>query len=157
MTTSSRLTRATMAGVFAIALVAPLAASAQPPAPTAPAGARAHLIGTITDFHGKYGVVVRDAHGALVTVQLHQGTVIEPVGLRLERGMVVVLAGTAETGAFAADRVDVPNAPQRRIVLMPDVGGGPGTSRGETSRSGYAGQDIPPERDYNGPVGRPPR
>lgn len=156
MTISSRFTRMTVAGISALLLVAPLCAGAQMPAPNAPAGAKAHLLGTITDFHGKYGVVVRDVHGALVVVQLRQGTVIEPIGLRLERGMVVALTGTAGAEAFAADRVDVPNAPKRRIVLMPDIGG-PGSSRRDTSRSGYAGQDIPPDRDYNGPVGRPPR
>jgi hypothetical protein len=158
MTISSRFTRAAVAAMSALALFAPRAVSAMPPAPSEPAGARTHVVGTITDFHGKYGIVVRDVHGALVTVQLHQGTVIQPVGLRLERGMVIALTGTASAGAFAADRVDVPNPPASRVARWSDFGLGGGSSGREPSgRTPYAGQDIPPERDASGPLNRPPR
>jgi hypothetical protein len=96
--------------IAAALAVAPLAGGAQqaPPEPSQ------RIAGTIADFHGKYVVVVRTAAGSLSTVVLHQGTIINPTGLRLERGMPVLLSGHAERGAFAVAQVDTPFATRPR-------------------------------------------
>jgi hypothetical protein len=87
------------ASTIALALVMPLMASAEP---------QRVMAGTVVDFHGKYGLVVRDARGALAEVTLHPGTIIKPVGLRLERGMKVIIVGQAANEAFAAGEIDAP-------------------------------------------------
>jgi hypothetical protein len=81
-------------------------------APDAPAPADSHrLVGTVVDFHGKYGLVVRDWTGALRTVVLHQGTIIVPLGLRLERNMqMIVIGGRPSPDVFAADVIVTPYA-----------------------------------------------
>lgn len=86
---------------IALALALPLSAGADPPS---------RIAGTVTDFHGKYGLVVRDHRGALTEVTLHQGTVIKPEGLRLERGMAVSIAGQAADRTFAAAEIVAPFA-----------------------------------------------
>jgi hypothetical protein len=112
--TFGRKTSMLAVGAMALAFVAPGFANADAPS---------RLVGTIADFHGKYGVVVRDAAGRIVPVQLHQGTVIKPVGLRLERGMQVTVVGQAADGAFAAGEIDTayslppPRAPQSPPAL----------------------------------------
>jgi hypothetical protein len=70
------------------------------------ADAQSRVVATVTDFHGKYGLVVRDARGRVIDVALHPGTVIKPEGLRLERGMVVTIVGQAADQAFAAAEID---------------------------------------------------
>ncbi|HYW54729.1 MAG TPA: hypothetical protein VE826_12215 [Dongiaceae bacterium] len=86
---------------MALALTAPAFASGDP---------QSRIAGTVADFHGKYGLVVRDARGALTEVTLHQGTVIKPEGLRLERGMAVSIVGHAADRAFAANEIVAPFA-----------------------------------------------
>jgi hypothetical protein len=103
----SNLTRACATAAFALVLAAPVAARAGEPAATT-ATAPVRISGTVSDFHGKYGLVVRDDRGALIDVRLRQGTVIQPVGLRLERGMRVVVAGTVQNRTLAAARIDAP-------------------------------------------------
>ena len=97
--TSGRNRLALVASAIALSLAVPLLASAEPDRVMA---------GTVVDFHGKYGLVVRDARGALAEVALHQGTVIKPVGLRLERGMKVIVIGRSANEAFAASEIDAP-------------------------------------------------
>ena len=87
------------ASTIALALAIPLLASAEP---------QRVMAGTVIDFHGKYGLVVQDARGAIAEVTLHQGTVIKPVGLRLERGMKVIIVGQAANEAFAAGEINAP-------------------------------------------------
>jgi hypothetical protein len=89
------------AGAFALLLTAPLLASAEP---------QSRIIGTVADFHGKFGLVVRDMRGALTEITLHQGTIIKPEGLRLERGMAVSIAGQAADQTFAATEIVAPFA-----------------------------------------------
>lgn len=103
---------------MALALLVPLLASADPPA---------RIVGTVADFHGKYGLVVRDVRGALADVTLHQGTIIKPEGLRLERGMIVSIAGQAGDRSFAAAEVVAPfeRLPRRTFAHNP-VGDSPG-------------------------------
>ena len=89
------------AAAFALSLTAPLTARAEP---------QNRIVGTVADFHGKYGLIVRDQRGALAEVTLHQGTVIKPVGLRLERGMTVNIVGRTAEGTFAAAEIVAPFA-----------------------------------------------
>ena len=89
------------AGVVALSLSVPLLASAEP---------QSRIVGTVADFHGKYGLVVRDQRGALTEIALHQGTVIKPEGLRLERGMAVSITGQAADRTFAAAEIVAPFA-----------------------------------------------
>ena len=96
-TTRIRLTLA--ASAVALSLATPLLANAEP---------QRLMAGTVVDFHGKYGLVVRDALGEIKTVTLHQGTIIKPEGLRLERGMKVIVIGQAADQAFAAGEIDAP-------------------------------------------------
>ena len=93
----NRLTLAASAIVLSLAL--PLLASAEP---------QSRIAGTVADFHGKYGLVVRDQSGALAEVTLHQGTIIKPEGLRLERGMQVTIDGQAADHTFAAAQIVAP-------------------------------------------------
>ena len=90
---------AAAAGAIALSLTAPSMARAEP---------QRVITGTVADFHGKWGLVVRDLHGALAEVTLRQGTVIKPLGLRLERGMKVIILGQATDSAFAAAEVNAP-------------------------------------------------
>ncbi|MEA2784846.1 MAG: hypothetical protein QOF71_950 [Candidatus Eremiobacteraeota bacterium] len=87
------------ATAIALALAVPSLASAEP---------QRLVAGTVVDFHGKYGLVVRDAQGALASVTLHQGTVIKPEGLRLERGMKVIITGLPAAQTFAAAQILAP-------------------------------------------------
>ena len=89
------------AAVLALSFTVPLLASAEP---------QSRIVGTVADFHGKYGLVVRDQRGALTEITLHQGTVIKPEGLRLERGMAVSIAGQAADRTFAAAEIVAPFA-----------------------------------------------
>jgi hypothetical protein len=102
----------------------------------APAGAevQTQLVGTVTDFHGKYGLVVRDARGRVVEVALHQGTIIKPQGLRLERGMHVTIIGRGADSSFAAGEIDT------AYQLPPARTGGP---RPGTEFPGPAGRNTP--------------
>jgi hypothetical protein len=88
---------AVVAMALALAVLAPGVAGADAPS---------RLVGTVTEFHGKYGLVVRDARGRVVDVALHPGTVIKPAGLRLERGMIVTILGQAADRTFAAGEID---------------------------------------------------
>ena len=87
------------AAAIALALAMPSLANAEP---------QRLVAGTVVDFHGKYGLVVRDVHGALASVTLHQGTIIKPDGLRLERGMKVIITGLPADQTFAAAQIFAP-------------------------------------------------
>ncbi len=137
----------------ALAFAAPVAASAEPAVPSAPAtAAHAQLVAQITNFSGKYGITVRDAKGALVTVQMHRGTVIEPVGLRLDVGMRVALTGSVRDGVFQADRIDVPDAVNRRLAGTSPWYSGP--SWGRSDRGDRGGAE--PVREAPDPISREP-
>jgi hypothetical protein len=148
-TISPKLHRAALV-CAALAFVAPVAAGAEPAAPSAPVtAARDHLVAQITNFSGKYGITVRDAKGALVTVQMHRGTVIEPVGLRLDIGMQVALTGSVRDGVFQADRIDVPEAVNRRLAGTSPWYSGPGWGRRDNSGG-------PPAQQAPDPIVREP-
>jgi hypothetical protein len=95
--------------VIAAALV--LAAAAPALAQTLPSyaspGGEA-IKGRISGFDGKYNLSVRDDRGFVDNVKLHDGTVINPIGLRLVTGMRVTILGRPDGSAFLADEIDTP-------------------------------------------------
>ena len=66
------------------------------------------ITGTVRSFDGQYTMYVRDRHGYLDRVQLHQGTIINPTGLTLQGGMQVTVYGRSEGQVFVADEIDTP-------------------------------------------------
>lgn len=92
-----------------IAAVIPVAAGAQEQAPI-PSYARHvdQIKGTISSVDGAYTLHVRDVRGYVDTVSLHQGTVINPTGIRLVPGFSVTITGHPSGRVFVADEIDTP-------------------------------------------------
>ncbi len=86
------------------ALEVPVAAHSSPSYATQDESLR----GTIVGFDGKYGLSVRDRRGFLDRVLLHDGTIINPTGLRLSTGMRVTVYGRTNGAAFEANEIDTP-------------------------------------------------
>ena len=112
-----RLLRIFAAALTFAALAAPLAVKAQEaPGAAAPAPSYARpavngeeaIHGRISAFDGKYHLDVRDDRGFEDSVELHQGTVINPTGLTLQPGMVVTISGYNRGRTFAANEIDTP-------------------------------------------------
>ncbi|HEX3549267.1 MAG TPA: hypothetical protein VHT53_02780 [Candidatus Elarobacter sp.] len=84
----------------------------QAPVPTyarpAPRGAET-IHGTIASISDAYHILVRDDRGFMDYVDLHQGTVINPRGLRLLPGMRVTIYGTNQGSTFLALDIDAPD------------------------------------------------
>jgi hypothetical protein len=109
-----------------VALSAPLAAFAQqaPAAPPAPPDAQSApppsyarpatpsgeetIAGRVASYDGKYQLVVNDDRGYVDNVELRQGTIINPTGVRLAPGMRVTIAGVNRGPAFVANQIDTP-------------------------------------------------
>ena len=53
-------------------------------------------------------MLVRDKRGFVDRVQLRDGTVINPTGLRLAVGMTVTIHGRSQSSFFAAYEIDTP-------------------------------------------------
>jgi hypothetical protein len=64
--------------------------------------------GRVLSFDGAYNLQVRDDRGFVDNVQLQQGTVINPTGVRLQTGMVVAIQGVNRGSAFAANVIETP-------------------------------------------------
>jgi hypothetical protein len=71
--------------------------------------------GTITWFDGRYALQVRDDRGFFDNVQMFQGTIIHPTGLRLQPGMRVEVRGPNRGFALVAAQIDMPG-PQSRTA-----------------------------------------
>ena len=93
-----------------IILGAPLAARAQdaPSYSTGQYNGDEQIRGRIASFDGAYSLQVRDEHGYIDNVRLHQGTIINPTGLTLAPGMTVSILGYNSGSYFAANEVDTP-------------------------------------------------
>jgi hypothetical protein len=78
-----------------------------PPAYATPVGHQESIKGTLTGFDGQYVVYMRDARGYNDHVTLHQGTVINPTGIKLVEGMQVQVWGYSNGPTFQADTVEV--------------------------------------------------
>lgn len=100
----TRVRLATVAAAAAVALASVTPASAQP----SYAVHQESITGTVRSYDGRYNLYVRDERGYLDHVLLHQGTIINPTGLRLEGGMHVTIYGHSEGDVFAADEIDTP-------------------------------------------------
>lgn len=136
-----RRTSAVAAGAMAVAMLVPTLAGAE---------VQTQLVGTVTDFHGKYGLVVRDARGRVVDVALHQGTIIKPQGLRLERGMHVTIIGQGADSSFAAGEIDTAyQLPPWRLGGPPAGDGIPGSGARNSSADDGHFNSFP--GDVNGP------
>ena len=64
--------------------------------------------GTISSFNGAYTMYVRDNRGYIDDVTLHQGTIINPTGIRLQPGFPVTITGRPNGSTFLADQIDTP-------------------------------------------------
>lgn len=64
--------------------------------------------GTVSSFNGKYSMYVRDVRGYMDDVTLHQGTIINPTGIRLQPGYPVTITGRPNGSTFLADQIDTP-------------------------------------------------
>ncbi|HTU68905.1 MAG TPA: hypothetical protein VMF11_01175 [Candidatus Baltobacteraceae bacterium] len=64
--------------------------------------------GTISSFNGATTMYVRDVHGYIDDVTLHQGTIINPTGIRLQPGYPVTITGRPDGRTFIADEIDTP-------------------------------------------------
>jgi len=106
----------------------------QPAVPSygTPVARQEAIKGTLISFDGAYVLYMRDVRGYDDHVSLHQGTVINPTGIKLVEGMQVTIYGNANGPTFEAYRIDVSG---------PQDGGGyyPGASYGYDSGygSGY--------------------
>ena len=96
------------AAIAAAALITPAIASAQD-VPSYASGAQDQQIqGTISAINGTWNITVADASGYNDSVELHQGTIINPTGLTLEPGMNVTIDGYADGSNFDAMEIDTP-------------------------------------------------
>jgi hypothetical protein len=64
--------------------------------------------GRVTHFEpGSFRLMLHVAHEGFLPVDLHQGTVINPRGLTLHRGMLINIHGYFAHGAFQADVINL--------------------------------------------------
>jgi hypothetical protein len=91
---------------------APLAAAAQDDVPSY---ARPTVVSTDETIHGRirsvdgaFTIEVADDRGFIDSVELHQGTIINPTGLTLSPGMSVTVVGYNAGDTFAANEIDTP-------------------------------------------------
>jgi hypothetical protein len=106
-----KATLASMAATTFLLTAAPLAAVAQndaAPAPSYASRGGETVNGTIASIDGKYNITVRDNRGYVDNVTLHDGTIINPTGLRLSPGQSVTIAGVASGHTFIANEIDTP-------------------------------------------------
>lgn len=109
------------------ALAVPVAATAQQPAAAdAPSYSRPSygsdeetVSGRIASFDGTYNLQLKDDRGFLDAVKLHDGTVINPTGLRLVPGMRVTIHGINRGNALAANEIDTPYNSYGAVPVYP--------------------------------------
>jgi hypothetical protein len=103
--------------VLAGAFLAPAPASAQndaaaPSDVAAPGPSYAMpeetVSGRVVSFDGNYALQVRDDRGFVDNVQLRDGTIINPTGVRLAPGMRVTIYGVNRGSVLAANQIDTP-------------------------------------------------
>jgi hypothetical protein len=93
--------------IAAAALITPAFASAQDYTSYNTDGDQ-QIAGTIVAINGTWNITVRDVNGYADSVELHQGTIINPTGLTLEPGMNVTIDGYADGPNFDAMEIDAP-------------------------------------------------
>jgi hypothetical protein len=90
----------------AVCVALPAVAGAQNGYPSYAVASQQSIKGTITGFNGQYAVFVQDEKGYTDNVQMHDGTVINPTGIRLQEGMKVTIYGYPNGSVFQAYRID---------------------------------------------------
>jgi hypothetical protein len=126
MTSPTRLLAALIA---AAAIAVPAIAFAQtgtPDTSTPPSYARPSygsdedvVKGQVVAFDGGYNLQVRDDRGFIDNVILHQGTIINPTGLRLSPGMTVTVRGVNRGHALDANQIDTPYTTYGAVPVYP--------------------------------------
>jgi|HubBroStandDraft_4_1064222.scaffolds.fasta_scaffold509421_1 hypothetical protein len=81
---------------------------AQDTMPSYAVGKGETIKGTVSGFNGTYTMYVRDVRGYIDNVTLHQGTIINPTGIRLQPGYPVTIYGRTSGSTFLADQIDTP-------------------------------------------------
>jgi hypothetical protein len=92
-------------------LVLPLAASAQGVPSYAQPGNTSQdetITGRVIAINDVWHITVADDRGFNDTVELHQGTIINPTGLTLAPGMSVTIEGYGNGPVFEANEIDTP-------------------------------------------------
>jgi hypothetical protein len=85
-------------------------ATAQPAQLPSYATGEETIRGRIAAVDGKYHLQLRDERGFIDSVTLHDGTIINPTGLRLTPGQSVRIMGHSSGYSFAANEIDTPYA-----------------------------------------------
>ncbi len=112
-----------------VAVVLPSVATAQAasgalPTYARPAPVHETITGSIASFDGKYALALNDDRGFVDSVQLRDGTIINPTGLRLIEGMRVTITGYTAGKIFVALQIDTP------YTITNDTGAGPAPAYG---------------------------
>jgi hypothetical protein len=100
--------------VTTLGMLAPHAALAQQPEQPLPSYAKPGYAATEQTIHGHVTVVngtymeIADSNGYVDRIQLHQGTIINPTGIRLAPGMSVTIMGHTSGNMFLANEIDTP-------------------------------------------------
>jgi hypothetical protein len=82
------------------------AAAQDSPSYAQPLG-NARLSGTVVRFEpGSYDLGLRDDRGFVDRIVLHQGTIIQPIGIDLAPGMRVAVVGYDAGTSFVANEID---------------------------------------------------
>jgi hypothetical protein len=119
-----------LAALTALVAVAPLGALGQTTAPDGPPPTYAAppptysstdevIHGRVSSFDGNYNLQVSDERGFIDNVQLRQGTVINPTGIRLAPGMQVTIHGVNSGSVFAANEIDTPYQSYGAVPVYP--------------------------------------
>jgi len=97
-------------GVPALALAAVVPAAAQSPQnlPSYAVPGDTSIHGVVRSVDDQYHITVRDANGYVDHVTLHDGTIINPRGLKLSPGQSVTILGQPSGSTFAANEIDTP-------------------------------------------------
>ena len=121
----SPITRIFSALLVATAIAVPATAFAQD-ASAAPSYARPSygsdedvVKGQVVSFDGGYTLHVRDDRGFIDNVELHQGTIINPTGLRLSPGMTVTVRGVNRGNVLDANQIDTPYQTYGAVPIYP--------------------------------------
>ncbi|HTJ27256.1 MAG TPA: hypothetical protein VMA36_13935 [Candidatus Limnocylindria bacterium] len=107
----SRMFAAALALTVTVLLGAPMTARAQalpPYAQPAPVSQDQTIRGRIASIDGAFHITVHDERGYVDSVELHQGTIINPTGLTLAPGMSVTVIGYPSGSSFTANEIDTP-------------------------------------------------
>ena len=92
---------------LAVGVLSAQAALAQVPSYARGSGEQS-IAGRVISINGTWNISVRDDNGYIDSVELHQGTIINPTGLTLGPGMRVMILGYNAGSVFEANEIDTP-------------------------------------------------